>query len=124
MPVTTYEIRGTTDGVAMTPPLTVQTIDLPGASKFWGDVAGINTGTFWTPPNLFTNVQDVFALLSYISGAASTPTFEAVNIAAISSADSCLNPFVNTADVLMIVRAAAGDVYPFLTTPATCPVCP
>ena len=124
VPVATYEVRGSADGVAMTPPLTVPTIALPTAGKFWGDVAGINAGLSWTPPNQFTNVQDVVAMLSYISAAVSKPTFEAVNISAVSSSDSCLNAFVNTADVLMVVRAAAGDVYPFLTNPAQCPVCP
>lgn len=124
MPVASYEVRGSSDGVAMTPPLLVQTIDLPTAGKFWGDVAGVNAGPTWTPPNQFSNVQDVLAVLSFITNAASKPTFEAVNVSAISSTDSCLNAFVNTADVLQVVRAAAGEAYPFATNPATCPVCP
>ena len=124
-PVATYEVRGSSDGVAMTPPLTVSTIDLPLAGKFWGDVAGVNAGASWTGPNQFTNVQDVVAVLSFISGAASKPTFEAVNVSAISLGDPCLNAFVNTADLFLVVRAAAGDVYPFTVNPASCPgACP
>lgn len=106
-------------------PLVVHTIAEPIMNlKKWGDVAGFNNGLEWTPPNLFTNVNDILAVLAYISNAAIKPTFQMVNLQAVSSADPCLNAFVNTADVLMVVKAAAGDAYPFTTDPANCPACP
>ena len=125
IPVAAYEIRGTMDGEAFTAPLTVSTIALPSLNnKLWGDVAGMNNGIEWTPPNQFTNVNDILAVLAYINGAAIKPTFQVVNLQAVSSADPCLNAFVNTADVLIAVKAVAGDEYPFTTNPASCPVCP
>ena len=92
--------------------------------KQWGDVAGVNNGSQWTPPNQFTNVNDILAVLAYISNAAVKPEFQRVNLQAVSSNDPCLNAFVNTADVLILVKAVAGDAYPFTTNPANCPVCP
>ena len=130
IPVASYEIRASRDGVAFTNPHPVNTIALPSLNnKLWGDVCGINNGTEWTPPNQFTNVNDVLALLAFISGAAIRPPFTVVNLQAISSGDSCLNAFVNTADVQISVRAIAGDAYGPPATgkiinPALCPVCP
>jgi len=124
-PVSSYEVSGTSEGVVFSPPLTVETILLPSLnSKFWGDVVGINDGTEWTPPNQFTNVQDVVSLLAYIGGLAVKPTFQQVNLQGVSTSDPCLNAFANVADVFSVVRAVAGDVYPFTTNPANCPVCP
>lgn len=125
MPVASYEIRATTDAAVFTAPLVVNTIAEPVLNlKKWGDVVGVNNGVEWTPPNRFTNVNDVQAMLAYIQGFAIVPAFQSVNLEAISSADPCLNNFVNTADVLILVKAIAGDAYPFTTNPASCPVCP
>jgi len=125
VPVAVYEIRATSDNVVFSAPLVVSTIAEPVLNfKKWGDVVGFNNGMEWTPPNRFTNVQDVVAVLANIQGVANRPAFQAVNLEAISSADPCLNDFVNTADVFIIVKAAAGDMYPFTTNPVTCPVCP
>ena len=130
IPVASYEIRASRDAIAFTNPHPVNTIALPSANnKLWGDVCGINNGTEWSPPNQFTNVNDVLALLAFISGAAIRPQFTVANLQAISSADSCLNAFVNTADVQVSVRAIAGDSYGPPATgkiinPALCPVCP
>ncbi len=124
-PVATYEIRATADGATFTGPLTVSTIPLPALNaKLWGDLVGTNNGLEWTPPNQFTNVNDVLAILAHISGAAIKPTFQQANLQAISSLDPCLNAFVNTADVLAAVKAVAGDPYPFTTNPLNCPACP
>jgi len=125
MPVATYEVRASADGTVFSPPLALSTIPLPALNtKLWGDVAGINDGSQWTAPNQFTNVQDVVALLAYITNAAVKPEFQRANLEAVSAADPCLNNFVNTADVFIVVQAVAGGAYPFTTNPATCPVCP
>jgi len=125
-PVNDYQIVGVgSDGTPNPNVLPVETIRLPTLNnKLWGDVAGSNNGSEWTPPNLFTNVNDILAVVAYISNAAIKPTFQMVNVQAVSSADPCLNAFVNTADVFIVVKAAAGDAYPFATNPANCPVCP
>ncbi len=94
------------------------------SNKLWGDLVGTNNDLDWTPPNQFTNVNDVLAILAYITNATIKPTFQQANLQAISSTDPCINAFVNTADVLAGVKAVAGDPYPFTTDPASCPVCP
>ncbi len=125
MPVAQYEVRATVDAAVFSLPLAVSTIAEPTMNlKKWGDVVGVNSGTEWTPPNLFTNVNDVLAVLAFITNATIKPTFQQANLEAISSTDPCLNAFVNTADVLILVKAVAGDAYPFMTSPASCPVCP
>jgi len=123
--VAQYELRATTDGTVFSDPLVLSTVAEPILNlKKWGDVAGHNNGVEWTPPDLFTNVNDIFAVLAYISNAAIKPTFYEVNLQAVSAADPCLNAFINTADVFMVVKAVAGDAYPFTTNPADCAACP
>ena len=131
IPVADYTIFANAPGPIENPtPLTVPTILLPALNgKQWGDTVGINNGMEWTPPNGFTNVNDVLGILAYINGAANRPQFTVVNLQAISSADSCLNAFVNTADVQISVRAISGDSYGppstgKITDPAACPGCP
>ena len=124
MPVADYQVLTTYDGSIFSSALAVPTILLPSLNnKFWGDVAGVNNGSEWTAPNRFTNVQDVVAVLAYIQGAAIKPTLQRANLEAVSAADPCLNAFVNTADVLIVVQASAGAPYPFTNDPATCPLC-
>ena len=123
-PVAMYDIESTEDGVVFSDSLAVPTAPQP-QGKFWGDAVGLNNGVEWTPPNGFANVTDVVSVLAFIQGNAIRPAFQVVNLEAISSADPCLNAFVNTADVLIMVRAVSGDVYPFTTNPATClTLCP
>lgn len=98
-------------------------------TKVWADSVGSFNGVEWTAPNRFTNVQDVLGILSFISNSASRPEFPVVNLQAVSAPDSCLNPFVNTADVLIAVRGVAGDTYGppnsgKIINTTTCPVCP
>ena len=125
MPVANYEVRASAEGTVFSPPLTLATIAVPALNnKLWGDVAGINNGSQWTAPNQFSNVQDIVAVLSYITNLAIKPEFQRANLEAVSSGDPCLNNFVNTADVLIAVQAVAGGAYPFTSNPAGCPVCP
>lgn len=128
-PVARYRITATTTppaGPFVIPAFDVGTIVKP-TGKSWGDVVGIvnpTTGAY-TPPNGFTNVTDVQAVLFRIQSTPK-PSFASANLEAISASDPCLNPQVNTADVLIVVKAAAGEPYPFSTDPFTniCPPCP
>lgn len=125
VPAATYTIRATADGAVFTDPLMVKTTPTPSSNnKLWGDVAGAISFGEWSQPDGFANVQDILAVLAYITSAAVKPTFQQANLQSISSVDPCLNNFVNTADVLILVKAVAGDAYPFTTDPANCPVCP
>lgn len=125
VPAATYTIRATADGTVFTDPLMVKTTPTPSSNnKLWGDVAGAISFGEWSQPDGFANVQDILAVLAYITSAAVKPTFQQANLQSISSVDPCLNNFVNTADVLILVKAVAGDAYPFTTDPANCPVCP
>lgn len=123
-PGATYEIRATTDGVTFSEPLTVTTSAQPSGGKDWGDITGVNNGTTWTPPNGIANVNDILAIRSFITQIDPIPPFYRVNLQAISTADSCLNSFVNTADTFMAILAVSGQPYPFVDAPAMCPVCP
>jgi len=123
-PVSVFEIEGTQEGTVFSEPLIIATAGQP-QGKSWGDAVGVNNGVEWTPPNGLANVQDVVGVLAYIQGNAIRPEFEAVNLEAVSAADACLNNLVNTADLFIMVKAVAGDPYPFTTNPALCQgLCP
>lgn len=122
-PGATYEIRQTEDGILFSQPLVVATAPRP-AAKDWADVVGMNNGLEWTPPNGLANVNDILAILSYISGNNPSPTFYRANLQVISFNDPCLNWLVNTGDLFATVLAVNGQPYPFVTDPALCPVCP
>lgn len=125
VPAASYELRASIDGVSFSSALLLNTVPIPALNgKLWGDVAGFNNGIEWTPPNQFANIQDILAILAYISNSAIKPEFHRANLQAISSTDPCLNIFVNTADVLGAVQAVAGSAFPFTLDPSMCPVCP
>lgn len=124
LPGATYEIRSTVDGALFSFPVIVNTVPRPSGGKDWGDVAGFNDGTQWTPPNGIVNVQDVVVIRNYIAAVPPIPTLQRVNLQAVSMGDSCLNNNVNTADTLAVILALGGQPYPFITDPALCPDCP
>ncbi len=131
IPTSSYTIFANGAGPVENPVgLVRNTIDMPTFnSKVWGDNVGINSGVEWTAPNRFTNVQDVLSLLAFISGAAIKPHFTVGNMQATSAPDSCLNPFINVADVLIVNQAISGSTYGApstgkITNTSTCPVCP
>jgi len=68
VPVADYHISATGDGAVFTPPLAIGTTPLPSLNlKQWGDTVGLNNGIEWTPPDQFTNVNDVLAILHFIT---------------------------------------------------------
>ncbi|UCE60085.1 MAG: hypothetical protein JSU63_21905, partial [Phycisphaerales bacterium] len=72
IPVATYAVRATRDGVLFSDPLEIGTILKPGVWHY-GDVAGDGTGELppaigFTPPNQIVNVNDVTAYLLTAKG--------------------------------------------------------
>lgn len=123
MPARTYEIAATPDGTLFDPPFTSSTVARP-TPKFWGDTVGTLVGGLWSDPNGLANINDVIAALQRIQGNAPQLHFTRLDVLAVSSTDPCVNGIVNAADVFMLVKAIQGDIYPFTTDPALCPLCP
>lgn len=114
-PGSRYEIRAT-DGVAFSAPLTLPTV------RHWGDtVGGFSNGAF-EPPDGCVNALDVQAVLRRFQGFPNAPPVPWADVMSVSTVDPCLNRAVSVADVLEIVQAAQGAIYPFST--GTCPICP
>ncbi len=131
IPTSTYTVLVNASGPLENPNgLVRHTIDMPTFnSKVWGDTVGVNSGTEWTAPNRFTSVQDVLAILAFINGSAIRPEFTAANLQAVSAPDSCLNAFINVADLLICNQAISGANYGApatgkITNTTSCPVCP
>jgi hypothetical protein len=75
VPVATYEIWATMDGIVFTDPMEVATIHKPG-TRYYGDVVGMGTGELpplpgFTPPNGAVNVTDVQAFILTVQGTSS-----------------------------------------------------
>ncbi len=124
IPLASYEIEATTDGVVFSDPLPIVTISQPGAGKFWGDTVGSFDGFEWSGPNGLVNANDFLAALQTFQLLPQGPSFSVVDVQSVSSIDPCLNRIVNIADVFLLLQAFQGNTYPFTTNPGSCPVCP
>jgi len=125
VPAATYQVAAASSVSNFSISLSVVTSPVPSLNgKLWGDVAGVLHGDGWAPPDRLANVQDVLAVLSYITNTGQRPAFEAVNLQSQSVNDPCLNNFVNVGDVMMVVEAVRGTPYPFVGNPMSCPTCP
>lgn len=124
VPVATYEIRATADGATFSAPLAVNTINQPSGGKFWGDTVGAFDGVQWTSPNGIVNANDFLAALQKFQFLPTAPHVSIVDVQSVSAIDPCLNRLTNIADVFILLQAFQGNLYPFTTDPALCPVCP
>lgn len=122
-PAAMYEVRSTPNGIVFSSPLVLTTTPKP-QGKEWGDLVGVLASGSWTPPNGFANIQDITAVLHNIQAQPNAPHVSVVDLQATGTTNPCLNRIVNTADVLLEVRAVSGDSYPFTIDPAACPPCP
>ncbi|MBI4719315.1 MAG: hypothetical protein HY763_16080 [Planctomycetes bacterium] len=129
VPVATYTIAATADGVTFSAPLTVGTIPLP-APKFWGDTVGqfgVQNPGMWDPPNGVVNVNDfVAAMEKFQNPGTNRVHMTVVDVvgAGLPGQEACLNETGNIADVFNIIKAFQGNAYPFTTDPGACPPCP
>ncbi len=128
IPVTTYGLRATADGVVFTAPLEVGTIRKPGIWHY-GDVVGEGTADLpplpgFTPPNLVVNITDVQALVLSIRGP-SSPSAHTTWVDLHGLGDGAPPNFIlNVSDVLRVLWGMGGQRYldsPEHLAPGDCP---
>ena len=128
VPVATYEIRATGDGIIFSDPLPVPTIRNP-SSWHYGDTVGVGTGDLppdpgYTPPNGIDNVNDISAYLLTKAGP-TKPNVHSSWIDLHGLGDGCPpNAITNVSDLQRILFGVAGQRYedtPDQIDPATCP---
>ncbi|MBI4717920.1 MAG: PQQ-dependent sugar dehydrogenase [Planctomycetes bacterium] len=123
IPVASFELRASPNGVVFTVPLVVNTIAEP-LPKHWGDTVGDVQSGAWTAPNGVVNVNDFVAVLQKFLELATAPHLTVADVQGVSSTDPCLNRTANIADVFLLIKAFQGNAYPFTTDPSQCPGCP
>ncbi|MFQ5591750.1 MAG: M4 family metallopeptidase [Phycisphaerae bacterium] len=128
VPVATYEISATLDGVVFSNALEIPTIRQPG-SRHFGDVVGEGTGQLppaagFTPPNRVVNVSDIQAFILTVQGASSPSAHVAwVDLHGLGPG-SPPNFILNVSDLQQIKFGFQGQLYvdsPEHMNPADCP---
>jgi len=128
VPVSTYEIRATKNGVIFSDPFEVGTILQP-VSRFFGDTVGLGTGDLpplagFTPPNQVVNVTDVSAYLLTAQGD-STPSAHVTWVDLHGSGPGVPPNYIpNVSDLQRILFGLEGQHYadpPDHLDPADCP---
>ena len=114
VPVATFEIRSTPDGVVFSDPVVVPTVGRPG-SKQWGDVVGTLEGGSWGWPNGVVNMDDVMAAVQKFQHLPTAPPLVWVDVDG-----EIPNAVLNFTDIFRIVQGFKGEPYPF-SDPAECP---
>jgi hypothetical protein len=97
----------------------VGTIRLP-QGKQWGDMVGNFDGILWSEPNGLVGVDDVLAMIKYIT------LKPAPHITVVNLVGEVPNFLVNASDLLTALQAFGSDSYPpvaFTTQgpPTDCP---
>lgn len=120
-PVQRYTLTATADPLSnlFTPPLILETIIKPGI-KFWGDLVGRFDGLEWTVPNGLVNVDDVSAVIKFIT------LKPAPHVTAVDLAGEVPNFIINAAELQFSLLSFNGIPYPPVPfanqgTPADCP---
>ena len=114
VPVASYKVRTTRNGVFFSDPLELGTISQPGP-KHWGDCVGEFNGTEWTAPNAEVNMDDIMAAVQKFKQLEDAPVLTWVDID-----PEIPNTVLNFTDIMMIVQGFKGNPYPF-SDPAECP---
>ncbi|MCH7924543.1 MAG: hypothetical protein IIC51_03320, partial [Planctomycetes bacterium] len=114
-PTSEYGVQ-TVAGANVSVALTVPTALQPGSGSFWGDIVGFFDGVEWTPPDGVSNITDAVAAIKTFQGGQVVAPVPGSTIAHLSIADvepGNINTVVNFADVLILIRAFQGNMYPF-----------
>ncbi len=77
--------------------------------KDWGDIVGHFTGVNWTAPNFLVNVDDINAMLKFLS---LKPAPHVTVVDLVGPGPTFVNMDVNATDLLIIIRAFLGELYP------------
>lgn len=117
VPVATYEIAATLNGVFFFEPLTAPTILQP-APKYWADVVGEFVETAWTGPNGVVNMDDVMASVQKFLHDPTAPHLTRVDVDGETP-----NAVLNFTDILQLVQGFKGEPYPF-REPGLCLIAP
>ena len=124
VPVATFGIRATVDGVEFSDALEIGTILKPGFQHH-GDVVGEGTGVDFTPPQGVVNVTDVSAYLFAAQGLPQAPHWVWVDLTGLGLG-APPNFIINVSDLQQILKGI--DVIPYLDSnmgmnlnPADCP---
>ncbi len=89
-------------------PLIVRTTPKP-QGKDWGDIVGNFDGVSWSAGNFLVNVDDVNAMLKFLS-LKPAPHITVVDL--VGPGPTFVNTDVNATDLLIILKAFKGDLYP------------
>ena len=114
-PTSGYEVRTVVGGNESTA-LTVPTALQPGSGRFWGDTVGFFDGVEWTAAQGVSNITDALVAINTWQGGQVVAPVPGSTIAHLSIADvepGNINTVVNFADVLILIRAFQGNMYPF-----------
>ena len=117
VPVATFAIRPTPDGVSFGDATVLATIAKPDhpLPKLWGDVVGEYTGQEWTPPDGSVDFLDVVAIVHAFQAREPVPHWTRADLDG-----EVPNAIINMTDVLRVLYAFMGMPYPF-SEPAYCP---
>ena len=108
-PVHDYAISASSDGVSFAEPLIVSTIAQP-QGKFWADIVGTFDGVLWSAPNLLVGVDDVNAMIKFLS---LKPAPHITRVDLIGSAPTYTNFIINATDLTMVLQGFVGETtYP------------
>jgi len=129
VPVASYEVRSTADGVTFSDPLMVGTISKP--QVHYGDVVGPVVAGSFTQPDGFVNVTDVQAYLIANQGGATAPHTTWVDLHGALIGSGCLGgdcivpqQILNVGDLQTIKFGYLGQTYvetPGHENPGDCP---
>jgi len=128
VPVATYQLRSTVDGVEFSDAITLATIHKPGP-RYYGDVVGVGTGKLpplsgFTPPTGVVNVTDVQAYILKFQGP-SSPNAHATWVDLHGDGPGSPPDFIiNVSDLQRIKFGFQGQRYtnaPDHLNPADCP---
>ncbi len=122
VPVATYSVRVTSDGIVFSDPLQVGTIVKPGP-RHYGDTVGANTGSGFSAPQGVVNITDIQAYIFVLQHLPDAPHRTWVDLHGLGEG-SPPNFLANVSDLQNILIGFEGRPYagsPGHLDPADCP---
>ena len=121
VPVATFDVRATADGITFSEPLTIWTVEKP--QVHYADCVGPQAGGAFTPPDGYVNVLDVQAYILAIQGRPTAPHTTWVDLHS-TSMPVVPQQILNIGDLQTIKFGFQGKTYvetPGHENPADCP---